>query len=686
MEKGDSGAVQQLRLVEWWSNPRGYFDIFVFLLKAFDANDIPKLVIETSETFMYQGIVDEKAAFLTEIVDGLDRLKDYPMDNSSAFMLILQERIYDIFKWLELFFRKSRLVFRRSPLLPALFGTTLASTFLLSLWDSPFKMVDLDDDTILTISNLVVDIWVQDEHETITMNRWTPDNYVGMYFSPLSAMTSSLCREPIRGILQRNINALPPRSLSRLANRIVTHLKRWEAAHEFQFSTSSISFQSKLLFMKLVWITRELATIAPCRKALQNVNVWSLIPMIALKLGPFQYRVAVEIFPPLGDDDGTVLAQLLKGGILEMISRRLTSSPRLFEADAQLIYKTGGVPDPERLLERLSAACVHPKAFPFVRDAIIRLPDQVRKALCSGAAAQAWGMFRVATLTPSNAYDQLDWKQNELCDNLFVSPLSQRKDVFLAELIEPGLQHPRSNATPTDTEPSRKICSWCKTAIYCSEECQKRDWKEFHKDECAAQRVARIGASVHALISPPKTHPLFPLLDWELKGAWVSPNTRLKLISLLDTAIHMKGYFNTCRLDRRPSTPLNPIAKNFYRVIFLNFARSGVVHYDLISVDSMMRLSHGGGKPVFQDQRSLTVLADFLRNEQTQLFAATVAWGKYMVITLGRYHYDISETSSDGKPKQRFSLLDSTVKVLDGFEPDGVELPPGWGEVLAKYE
>ncbi|KAF6753453.1 hypothetical protein DFP72DRAFT_901729 [Ephemerocybe angulata] len=259
------------------------------------------------------------------------------------------------------------------------------------------------------------------------------------------------------------------------------------------------------------------------------------------------------------------LPRIIKSGLLEVI------------ANTHLVPSIKW-PDGNPLW-RVYRTLYHPRVCDAVASAIDAMPDTTLKALSSNPE---WKKFQGVAGDLRNIYAAAP-PQNEvpLCDNLQHSSMSQQ--VILKDTK--GVQ-----------------CSWCHTTVYCSRECQQKDWDLFHKAECPAKRVERI--------------------DRQLRGGWVSHRTRSLFLVLLRALLLHPGMPNI----------EDPLTIPWFD---LRTYPHGIHQLD---VEDMHNQVTDYGEDTFGDARSKAILDEFAEKGGTVRLAGFIAeFGEYHIFTLARF-------------------------------------------------
>ncbi|KAJ3538004.1 hypothetical protein NMY22_g5358 [Coprinellus aureogranulatus] len=156
-------------------------------------------------------------------------------------------------------------------------------------------------------------------------------------------------------------------------------------------------------------------------------------------------------------------AELLEGDMLTHLVRVLVWLPDHDRSAADV----GKI-----LLQLMGMYTIYPV---FIKQLMsTKLPEQLAAKLYKNPhIAPVWDDFRAALRDRMEAYTTMTDGSGHLCDNF--SPNTAQCD-HTARMRRP----------PND---KGKQCSGCSYVVYCSEECQKQDWQERHRDECKRARL-----------------------------------------------------------------------------------------------------------------------------------------------------------------------------------------------------
>ncbi|KAF6741661.1 hypothetical protein DFP72DRAFT_243270 [Ephemerocybe angulata] len=213
---------------------------------------------------------------------------------------------------------------------------------------------------------------------------------------------------------------------------------------------------------------------------------------------PFPVGVSIQFFP---NDPGLtapyllhhVTEDLVSVGLLELFVDHLLSQD---EDTPHPWYYWSDTSPTGHPLQILTGLTVHRPIRRAVVDAIAALPRSKLNLLEDGWRSTHWLPFRNDVRLYDSVWErQLSTRHRiELCDNL-------------------NHKNRRINEGGRDALHEPKECSHCRTAVYCSRECQREDWEKYHKEECSRQRVYR--------------------MDREQESAWVSHRDRTFFLGLL---------------------------------------------------------------------------------------------------------------------------------------------------------
>ncbi|KAF5340952.1 hypothetical protein D9611_005842 [Ephemerocybe angulata] len=203
----------------------------------------------------------------------------------------------------------------------------------------------------------------------------------------------------------------------------------------------------------------------------------------------------------------------------------------------------------------------HPQIYFAIEEVAARIPSQTMASL---EEIPVWREFISSGIVYKTAYAEMAHLEDvPLCDNF---------------------QHYNTSGTTTNSyryNLKGAECSWCRTRVYCSIECQTVDWDALHKKECIASRVSRI--------------------ELELNSAWISHRTRMRFYTLL-------AKFTLTRYPDDPNESL-----------FVD-TRISPPSYRLYPAPVFRDMKYGGRR-LFDDERSKAFLEDSLA-KKNELFAA----------------------------------------------------------------
>jgi hypothetical protein len=158
---------------------------------------------------------------------------------------------------------------------------------------------------------------------------------------------------------------------------------------------------------------------------------------------------------------------------------------------------------------------------------------------------------------------------------------------------------------------TRKWCSSCKNACYCSEECQKRDW-EMHRREC--KPAPSFAKEIKFLSSSTEINALLELLEFRLlnynkkhrgeKCGHITIYQPTSFRSVQQCSKEARGFAVTTFLPRREAEPFNP--SNGIRYLATIPAEENKVDW----ISCVFVLQH---RRLFQDKEFKALYADFTR-------------------------------------------------------------------------
>lgn len=225
----------------------------------------------------------------------------------------------------------------------------------------------------------------------------------------------------------------------------------------------------------------------------------------------------------------------------------------------------------------LNTMAYHPQIYFAIEEVAARIPSQTMASL---EEIPVWREFISSGIVYKTAYAEMAHLEDvPLCDNF---------------------QHYNTSGTTTNSyryNLKGAECSWCRTRVYCSIECQTVDWDALHKKECIASRVSRI--------------------ELELNSAWISHRTRMRFYTLL-------AKFTLTRYPDDPNESL-----------FVD-TRISPPSYRLYPAPVFRDMKYGGRR-LFDDERSKAFLEDSLaKKNEVRIVGFLATLGQYMVVGLGR--------------------------------------------------
>ncbi|KAJ3493069.1 hypothetical protein NMY22_g20257 [Coprinellus aureogranulatus] len=170
-------------------------------------------------------------------------------------------------------------------------------------------------------------------------------------------------------------------------------------------------------------------------------------------------------------------------------------------------------------------------------------------------------------------------------------------------------------------------CSWCQAVVYCSEKCQRYDWKKLHREECTRDRMYRI--------------------DRQLNGAWICHRNRMLIFRVHE-------LFLQKAVPLMASLPPSPAGKPVPFMDHTTLPLSMKV-FDMQCLKTLAQ----DGVPIYGDKRSQALIKEYEDDESDtiRLAGGIAPNGQYMVAILGSFVVEPKvdsdsdeESKNDGSP------------------------------------
>ncbi|KAF6753429.1 hypothetical protein DFP72DRAFT_1170870 [Ephemerocybe angulata] len=320
-----------------------------------------------------------------------------------------------------------------------------------------------------------------------------------------------------------------------------------------------------------------------------------------------------------------LVPQFIDHGLLDIIADSLL-----------LALRTGSEPFDEwkpksttsNPLKRLYCLSHHPRVSKALIDAISSLPTSVKDTLSAGTGAtgKIWNDFTREMKYYQDALDILEVGAPAICDCLehgFDSDAEQPRDALVGSSVHK--------------------CSWCKTAVYCSHQCQRADWETFHRSECATSRVRRVDQEIHQF--------------------------HISYRSRVFKVLHLEQILN----DVVQTIPLSnqewddDEGSKHRKDILLIDVTLLPVEINHLSAESARTCEHMGIH-LFNDNRCQAMIEQCEQDEDAFFAASISSQGRYGVVTYGMFLEHLMDTDSDERPLKKVTLTTSFMRVIDAVE------------------
>ncbi|KAJ2917077.1 hypothetical protein MD484_g3355, partial [Candolleomyces efflorescens] len=469
----------------------------------------------------------------------------------------------------------------------------------------------------------------------------------GSCVQPITGLISRFMEGDVHKIYYRMAEQFTGRTHRRFVRACVNHVKQWEQTY-IQYPQGSGAREPEgprvtpwEVILALVHPFQRLSGIKGSLKAFLDSDFLPEMfriffnPLLNRGLSPSQsqngYRV--ESLCPIG-----IVSNLLPPPRLLDISQALQIVPRLLHGRTLELITTRLLKERGQLATKfattyakgISELVFHPRIFLAVASAIEGLPDSALQSLWSDSNRE---VAEILIPIISNFHQ---------CRSAFEGPALDKPRLC------DSLEHAATSKVPLDkVNPTQ--CSHCHAVVYCSAECQRRDWGMFHKKECPGSRMEYI--------------------DRKNEGSWISHRDRSLFLRLLT---HYMEEARSSPAVREMNPDGSPSNTGFVfdsvlgvKIPWLKTWRNTIIGRK-VDPDQMGRLLGKDGVPVFGDERSRAMLQEF-KNEKGSIQVACMAlnFGQQSIIVIGRFASKGGPGERGQKSKPFFALLNGYVKVLD---------------------
>jgi hypothetical protein len=445
------------------------------------------------------------------VVNGvLDKMVGMREDHVRELFAVLRSHYSDLMAWL-VFLAQDYLIAPTDGPNPRVGSRTAANTLKRLLDKDKIKYLKNDMDAMEEFVELVLAVWVCSVPDDRGPEIDT-ESYARFVHPLFDTLWNSLIHEPAKGIALEKVAGYNHRQHRSLADSLSYRCVQWAKI----YADDDDPLDSCKVFVGTALISQILANGVPAfAKFLIKSDFPSVVMEAALEFPlesnhpdvvalPAQIGQLMLAFQPSNAYElRKVVPDIFEAGLLKAIVHQLLSPRATLEK-----------PFPDWLgrdpLLKISSLCFIPEisyALSWALSDGTISEDTFEELWTNPIARKHWRPFLRATGAYQKAYEQRLEEDSDgevydedcievitLCDNTEVS--TSVPSSLSAHLSIPKPQH-------TDTDGRHMIlvdaveCSWCRVAVYCSEECQRHDWKKLHREECSHDRVYRIGSCLY---------------------------------------------------------------------------------------------------------------------------------------------------------------------------------------------
>ncbi|KAF6753479.1 hypothetical protein DFP72DRAFT_407300 [Ephemerocybe angulata] len=469
------------------------------------------------------------------IPEAFSALENCNKEQKAEIYSVLRENLDGLISWVLYFDIRGPPPLVTGGAIPDVYaGPSQAAYILFHLLDYGLKD-DIDNPSLALAVESALDLWMSPclgphpwraRHRN-NLNRLSVDQYT-RYLVPIVHLlwfctTTDNCLE----ILVERMNGCHDRAWQRsLAESFVFRWKQLEGTTSLGVDQSlrprGISQTSSTILL-FVSIFHALHAATGIHRTLTRVGfLGTMFKLLAQDVSryasPSGKSISVEVIPKLfrkpvitAYEATYVVARALDAGVLIIIARDILSQvdPRASPFPAERS---------ENPLVLLHSTVYHPRVCRALENALSVIPQNTLDLL---SANREWTVLRLRVKMYADVYQtQLGPLEIPLCDNLQhrnTCPFENPKGVE-------GLQ-----------------CASCRTTMYCSRECQREDWANFHRQECAANRKDRIAREADGAWISHRMRTLLLRLVWVALGRDSDHPSDPEKIAFLDTRFHGPG-------------------------------------------------------------------------------------------------------------------------------------------------
>ncbi|KAJ3529953.1 hypothetical protein NMY22_g8777 [Coprinellus aureogranulatus] len=551
-------------------------------------------------------------------------------DHREQMLLTLQEHLESYLAWLVISSRRSTLFF---PTDPVYVGIHLANNKLCNLFqfntiaERPFLA---GNPCVEKIVDYVLWLWT-DGITPLDLSEVLVEAYGTLFTSRASVVMVCAMNEVSRDFAVQKVDALDRYALTNLASNFSNCLREWADVYRSAYRQAPSSV-SGVIPNALVLSASVLSTSTDrLSQALRKAGFYTLAAGVGLEFrdlpldygasGVHPFGVMLHSTPmssalPRARNILNAIPDLLENNLLDIMLLDLEISARPGEITP---YYRWDVRDKPTGLQTVLRIGHHPRIARSLSAGFAKVREE---QLLAPVVAKHWNEFVKDIHAYMTALSALDEK-------------SETRALAVCDSLE---HHPP--ATSSHFQQAKK-CSWCRSVMYCSRECQKRDWKALHRWECAGMRVHRI--------------------DLKLQGLYDLRSTRIFQFLILKA-----------RLEQ--ALPKLPIAKGYApgggsgeaRVYFVDQVHWPPKYGAVTVPDTLAWYDPESGELPFTGDRAKQLLRQYEADNENciQLACSTALLGQFLFATIATFLIRRGRSDLGGKEECQIDFLNGHVAVL----------------------
>lgn len=491
VERGSLPHILQLSNDDSW--PSDPHDAKVALVATFTALDQMPCPHRAS-TSISDEVVRFTLALVEVLTTGFRNLHGKAEHAVTSLSDVLLRHHTVLLRWLTFYIRDPRWTDR--PDLEDKWPARFAAESLFNLYAVGSNELALALHSSVEVIELLISLWMWEDE--IGKATYFGDHSSEDLSCPIILLFFSFSKfEASKDIIVERASSFSRSRARRFIECAIRRLESWQAAYERLPAPRMASTTGTEVF-RILTILAGLLHIPHISKAYAR----STIVMDALKIasrhptlpcpgpeGSFPVKVSNLVWfsdapwgiPP--DLQHHIVPRLLDTGVLDIILDDMLT--RSESADRYPFFvvdeEQKGMLNP---LFSLATMCVHQRICEATSAALARIPQSRMDFLETGWPAEYWRPFLSVVCFYQRTWSLVPPGRIGLCDSveMLVHNAGQSLIIFNHDDYGPPL-----------AAVDAKQCSHCKMTVYCSVECQKKDWP-FHRHECGESRAYRIGS------------------------------------------------------------------------------------------------------------------------------------------------------------------------------------------------